>query len=92
MAWKIEFAKKAEKSLSKLDKPVIQRLLKFLKTRVEKDPRSVGESLKGQLSELWKYRVGDYRLICSIEDEKLLVLVVHVGHRREVIRKSSFLF
>jgi mRNA interferase RelE/StbE len=88
MVWKIKFAKKAEKSLDSLDKPVIQRILKFLKTRVENDPRSVGEPLKGQLSELWKYRVGDYRLICSIEGGQLLVLVVHVGHRREVYKKK----
>ena len=88
MAWTIKFARKAEKNLDQLDKPVIQRILKFLKTRVENDPRAVGEPLKGHLSELWKYRVGDYRLICSIEDEQLLVLIVHLGHRREVYKKK----
>jgi mRNA interferase RelE/StbE len=88
MAWKIKFAKKAAKSFNQLDKPVVKRILKFLKTRVENDPRCVGDPLKGHLSELWRYRVGDYRLICSIEDEQLLVLVVHVGHRREIYRKK----
>ncbi|MDF1569519.1 MAG: type II toxin-antitoxin system RelE/ParE family toxin [Spirochaetaceae bacterium] len=88
MAWTIKFAKKAEKILDQLDKPIIRRILEFLKTRVENDPRAIGEPLKGQLSKLWKYRVGDYRLICSLEDDQLMVLVVHIGHRREVYNKK----
>jgi len=84
----IKFAKKAEKNLDQLDKPVIQRIFKFLKTRLENDPHAVGEPLKGHLSELWKYRIGDYNLICSIEDDLLLVLVVHEGHRREMYKKK----
>lgn len=88
MAWRIEFAKSAEKELSKLDSPVVRRILRFLKERVAADPRSVGEPLKGELSEFWRYRVGDYRLYGSIEDERVTVLVVKVAHRREVYRKK----
>lgn len=89
MAWKIKLGRDAEKSLSKLDKPVAQRILRFLYERVGplEDPRSIGEALKGsQLGEFWKYRVGDYRLISSIEDNELRILVVKIGNRREIYR------
>ncbi len=89
MAWKIEFDPAALKELQKLDKPVEKRILKFLRERVEKldDPRQIGASLHGTLSGLWKYRVGDYRLICSLENNRLVVLVLRVGHRREVYKR-----
>lgn len=86
MAWKINFSDRAEKQLKKIDKPVVRRILKFLKTRVESDPKSTGKFLKGKLSDLWSYRVGDYRLICSFQDDELIVLVLEVGHRREVYK------
>jgi len=86
MAWKIEFEPAAQRELDKLDKSVANRILKFLHGRVEKldDPRKVGQNLRGPLSEFWKYRVGDYRLICSLEDDRFVVLVLRIGHRREV--------
>jgi mRNA interferase RelE/StbE len=86
MAWKIEFDPAALKELKNLDKPIEQRILKFLHERVAKldDPRQIGASLKGTLSGLWKYRIGDYRLICSLESNRLVVLVLRVGHRREI--------
>ena len=68
---------------------VARRILSFLFDRVAKldDPRSIGESLKGsKLGAFWKYRVGDYRIVASIEDDALRVLVVRVGNRREVYR------
>ena len=89
MAWRIEFAPGAAKELGKLDGPVARRILGFLHERVAElsDPRSVGEALKGSSpGEFWKYRVGDHRIICSIEDGALKVLVVRIGHRREVYR------
>ena len=86
MAWKIEFDPAALKELEKLDKPVKRRISKFLHERVARldNSRQVGASLQGSLSGFWKYRVGDYRLICSLEDDRLVVLVLRVGHRREV--------
>jgi mRNA interferase RelE/StbE len=86
MAWKIEFDPAALKELERLDKPVERRILKFLRERVTRldEPRQIGASLQGSLSGFWKYRVGDYRLICSLEDDRLVVLVLRVGHRREV--------
>ncbi len=86
MAWKIEFERAAQKELDNLDKPVARRILKFLYHRVGKldDPAKIGQRLRGDLSEFWKYRVGDYRIICSLEHDRLVVLVLRIGHRREV--------
>ena len=69
MAWAIEFDPAAKRELNKLDSPVARRILKFLLERVAKldDPRRIGERLKGQLHHLWKYRVGDYRILCSFK-------------------------
>ena len=89
MASKIELSVEAERELVKLDPQHSRRILKFLQDRVAKldDPRSIGEALHGsRLGEFWKYRVGDYRLICKIEDDRLVVLVLRVGHRREIYR------
>ncbi len=89
MAWKVELSPRTLNQLEKLDKSVSRRILKFLYERVEKldDPRTVGGKLQGTLSEFWKYRVGDYRLICSLEDDRLVVLVLRIGHRREVYKR-----
>ena len=87
MAWTVELDAGAKKDLAKLDPPIARRILKFLRERLAKlaDPRSVGEALQGsELGEFWKYRVGAYRLICSIEDDRLVVLALRIGHRREV--------
>ncbi len=89
MTWRIEFAPGAVKELEKLDGQVARRILVFLHDRVAQleDPRSVGEALKGsKLGEFWKYRVGDYRIISSIEDGALKIMVVRIGNRREVYR------
>ena len=90
MAWKVELDPAAEHELSKIDPQIARRILAFLHGRVAQldDPRSVGEALKGsKLGAFWKYRVGDYRIIASIEDGELRILVVRVGNRREVYRR-----
>ena len=90
MAWQIKFDDASIKDLAKLDKPVARRITDFLRERVAAldDPRSIGEALKGsKLGELWKYRVGDYRIISSIEDGALLILVVRIGNRKDVYRQ-----
>ena len=89
MAWKIEIDSAAVRDLDQLDPQATRRILVFLHDRVAalEDPRSIGEALKGsKLGEFWKYRVGDYRIISSIEDGALRILVVKVGNRREVYR------
>lgn len=89
MAWKVEFDSAAEHDLDKLDPQTARRILAFLRGRIAPldDPRSIGEALKGsKLGDFWKYRVGDYRIIASIQDGALRVLVVKIGNRREVYR------
>ncbi|MHB1702483.1 MAG: type II toxin-antitoxin system RelE family toxin [Acidobacteriaceae bacterium] len=90
MAWKVDFDPAAERELGKIDPQTARRILTFLHDRVAQldDPRSIGESLKGsKLGAFWKYRVGDYRIIASIEDGALRILVVRIGNRRDVYRK-----
>jgi mRNA interferase RelE/StbE len=89
LAWRIDFDEEAVRELVKLDRQVARRITAFLRERVAPldDPRSIGEALKGsKLGEFWKYRVGDYRIIASIEDGALRILVVRVGNRRNVYR------
>jgi len=89
LAWQIEFDEASRKDLAKLDKQIARRITEFLRERVAvlDDPRSIGEALKGaKLGEFWKYRVGDYRIISSIEDGILRILVVRIGNRKAVYR------
>lgn len=89
MAWSIKFDRKAERDLEQLDPQIARRIFRFLFERVAplEDPRSIGDALKGsELGEFWKYRVGDYRIIASIEEKMLRILVVRIGNRREVYR------
>ena len=89
MSWKIEIDPAAERELDKLDPPIAKRILKFLHERIAplEDPRSIGEPLKGsQFGEFWRYRVGDYRVIVRIEDYVLLILVLRIGHRKNVYK------
>ena len=89
MAWTIEFDPAARRELEKLDKAVSGRIVKFLYERLARldDPRKIGERLQGTLRQFWKYRIGNYRLICSIQDDRLVVIVLRVGHRREVYNR-----
>lgn len=86
MTWKVEWDDRARKELRKLDHTVQKEILKYLRTRIEgsKNPRVFGQSLSGNKQGLWKYRIGNYRLICKLEDHTLVIFVVGVGHRKEV--------
>jgi mRNA interferase RelE/StbE len=89
LAFRVEFDPAALKDLRKLDRAVQQRLVGFLRTRVAtlEDPRSLGEALAGaRLGSYWKYRVGDWRIICDIQDERIVVRVLRIGNRREIYR------
>ena len=89
MTWQIEFDETAKKELSKLDRQSARRLLDFLIERVStrKNPRNIGQALRGsQLGEFWKYRVGNFRIIVKIQDDKMIVLVLRVGNRREIYK------
>jgi len=89
MAGKTEFLPEAQKDLARLDKPVAQRILRFLNDRVKSldNPREIGQALKApEFGKYWKYRVGDYRLIAQILDKEILILIIHIGHRKRIYR------
>lgn len=85
MAWLVEFTDEAEKDFARLDKTIQRRIFRYLYERIAnaEDPRDFGKGLQHELVGLWRYRVGDYRILCSIQDE-LTVLVVEIGHRSVV--------
>jgi mRNA interferase RelE/StbE len=84
--WRVEFDQAAARDLRKLGEPARRGILRYLRTRIatSSDPRRFGKALLGDVKGLWRYRVGDHRLIARIEDDRFIVLVVVVGHRREV--------
>lgn len=89
MAWRIDFTRNADKAMRKLDKGVAARVFDELDEIAKlEDPRSRGKALTGNLSGVWRYRVGDYRILCDINDGRLVILVVDVAHRREVYKRS----
>ncbi len=85
MAWTVEISDFAEKQLRKLDRPVQKRLLDWLDDRIEgcKNPRHFGEPLRGDLAGLWRYRVGEFRVLCEIQERRTVVLALAIGHRRK---------
>lgn len=89
MSWAYRFDERALKELRKLGRQAQFEIIRYLDDRVvgEEDPRRFGKALKADLSGLWRYRVGNYRVICQIVDDKLLILVVAFGHRKDVYEK-----
>lgn len=88
MAWTIEYTETARRQLRKLDKSAARRILNYMDQRVAplEDARTMGKALRGPLGEFWRYRVGEYRVICQFHDQELRVLVVRVGSRQDVYR------
>ena len=88
MSWRIEYTRTAETQLRKLDKPVARRILDYLDDKIATldNPRTRGKALSGHLGELWRHRIGDYRVICEIQDSIMRVLVVEVGHRKQIYK------
>ena len=88
MAWTIEYTDTAKGQLRKLDKQTARRIIDFIDERIagQENPRNTGKALTGPLGGLWRYRLGDCRVICDIQDGALRVLVVQVGNRREIYR------
>lgn len=88
MVWKIEFDDEVEKELRKLGRPAQKAILSYLRERIatSSNPRAFGKALQGNKSGFWRYRVNDYRIICQIHDQTLNVVVVHVGHRKDIYR------
>jgi mRNA interferase RelE/StbE len=88
LVWKIDVSDSAYKQLGKLDKQIARRIFSVLdRISLLEDPRSIGEALKGsELGDFWKYRIGDWRLICKIEDDRVVVTLIRLGHRGEVYK------
>ena len=89
MAWTIQYAESAVRQLKKLDRSIAIKIVDYLDERVAflEDPRSVGKKLSGpRLGVYWRYRVSDVRVICDVQDLQLIVLVLELGHRKEVYR------
>lgn len=87
MVWIINFDKKALKELEKLDKQTQIRIADFLSKIEKKDnPRSDGKALSGEFKSLWRYRVGDYRIVCDIKDKEISILVIRIAHRKDVYK------
>jgi mRNA interferase RelE/StbE len=87
LVWTIDYTESAQRQLRKLDKQVARRIVDFMDERIAPidNPRITGKALAGAVfGSYWRYRVGDYRLICDIQDGKLCVLVIEVGNRKEV--------
>jgi mRNA interferase RelE/StbE len=84
--WTVNFDERAAKELRKLDRQTQTLILSYLHERIEgpEDPRRFGKALRYEKAGLWRYRVADYRIICEIRDHELVVLVIAVGHRREI--------
>jgi mRNA interferase RelE/StbE len=88
LTWRIEITRTAEKQIAKLDRVTQKSIQRFLRERLvpAEDPRQWGKPLHGEKRGLWRYRVGDYRLICDIQDEKITVMILEIGHRKSVYR------
>lgn len=85
MNYTVERSYKFEKQLKKLNESIAKDILQFMYIKLEniENPRSIGKPLKGNFQGFWRYRVGDYRLICQIQDEKLIILAIEISHRKD---------
>lgn len=87
MPWTVEVKGKAAKAITQLDKPIRNRITGYLKQLETLDnPRTQGKALTGKYAGLWRYRVGDYRLICQIKDKEIIILVLDIDHRKDIYR------
>lgn len=86
--WKLEFSKRADKQLSKMDPGIRRVIVAWLLRNIDgcRDPRAHGKGLSTNLSGKWRYRVGNYRILCDIKDQELVVIAIEIGHRRQIYR------
>lgn len=89
MVWKIKYLKSVQKDMRKIDKKDQNRIREYLESHIADldDPRNFGKMLKGSYCELWRYRVGKYRIICELDNISITILVIRIGHRKEIYRK-----
>jgi mRNA interferase RelE/StbE len=88
LAWTLRFTDSALKQLKKLDQPIADQITRVLETQIAEsaDPRAYGKALSGELKGFWRYRIGNYRVICELRDRELVILALAIGHRKEIYR------
>lgn len=88
MKYKVEYSRIALKQLKKMDKKIAAFIISFIEDKLVdcENPRAYGKALQANMNDKWRYRVGDYRILAKIEDEKVVIIVVEVGHRRDIYR------
>lgn len=88
MKYRLLFSKRALKELKKMDKAVSALIFAWLKKNIDgaADPRAFGKALKGDKKDMWRYRIGDYRVLANIEDENLTIIAIEIGHRRDICK------
>ncbi len=86
MKYRVEYTKTAAKQLKKMDRKIASLILAFIEDKLLycENPRLYGKALQGDLPHIWRYRVGSYRILAKIEDEKIVITIVEVGHRKEI--------
>lgn len=88
MRYKLLFSKRALKELKKMDKAVSALIFAWLKKNIDgaADSRAFGKALTGDKKDMWRYRIGDYRVLADIEDENLTIIAIEIGHRRDIYK------
>lgn len=88
MSWDYKISERALKQLKKLEKQAATQILHYLDERIvgTHDPRRWGKQLKGELNNVWRYRIGDYRILCQLQDKVFIVLVLEAGHRKDIYK------
>jgi mRNA interferase RelE/StbE len=88
LAWKVSFEPRALTELEKLDRQAQKRIVRYFQGRIagREDPRRFGKALQGDKGDLWRYRIGDYRAVCEIQDDGSIVFVLRVAHRKDIYR------
>lgn len=86
MAWSVEFLESAKRQLKRIDRSWQERILNYLEDEISTldDPRARGKALVGDKRGLWRYRVGDYRIICDIQDGTFVIAAITIGHRKDI--------
>ncbi len=86
--YQVYYSEKSLKQLKKMDKQIAKLIVAYIRKNLTncENPRTIGKALQGNLSDKWRYRVGDYRILAKIEDEKILISIIEVAHRKEIYK------
>ena len=90
MAWTVKFSTRAVKSLKRIDRPNQELILKFMTEKVVKhsDPVSLAKKLSGNLGDFYRFRLGDYRIVCDVQNQELIILILQIGHRQNIYQRK----